>query len=63
MHKVLAPEEAYNSSSVCRKVQFRGNLTYIFDVLTSFPQKKLILASSLVLLRRFDIVHAKSGVH
>ena len=44
------------------KVQFRGNLAYIFDVLRSLPQKKLILVESLMFLRHFNIVYAKLGV-
>ena len=44
------------------KVQFSRNLAYIFDIFRSFPQEKLILASGLVLLQYFNIVHAKAGV-
>jgi len=44
------------------KVQFRRKLAYIFNVFRSFPQRKLILASILVLLRCFNIVYAKAGV-
>ena len=44
------------------KVQFRRNLTYIFDVLANFPEKKLPLVESLMFLSCFDIVHAKAGV-
>ena len=41
------------------EVQFRGKMSYFFDVLTSFPQ--VIFVESLLFFRYFNIVHAKAG--